>query len=346
MPVVYLDLFQLYKQLIRVYKFYFETKIDQSILTKGRNMFAMIIGAASAGLIMKFKPEFFVRATLAMLTLYFCVEYFEIYSLLIVMNYGPEFAIGAVAAFFAARLHTVLVQPLVKGKWPEFKNYYVARGIVVDSRTVTHNQSVGTVSKGVFGNDVINVNHYSTDYDTLSIQLTDGSVTQITGVNLKNHTKPGHEIVFGGAVGHSFYSLLNMTTNEVYSDRAAGKIEASIMGVVSGIPGLGAFMNAIFFVFGSKYLRRVVRLKACYSTNHMEYERSHIRLQFLYLTVFPLLAWAMCMYGVLSQGKALGLALIVPLVLSVIHVQLWRKDYERFRSFLVSQLRNKAGETA
>lgn len=309
-------------------------------------MFAMFIGAATAALIMKFKPELLVKATLGLLALYFCVEYFEMYSLLFVMNNGPEFAIGAVAVFFVARLYAVLFQPLVKGKWPEFKNYYVARGTVVDSKTVTHNQSVGTVSKGVFGNDVINVNHYSTDYDTLSVQLKDGSVTQITGVNLKNHTKPGHEIVFGGAVGHSFFSLLNMTTNEVYSDRAAGKIEASLMGVVSGIPGLGAFMNAIIFVFGSKYLRQVVRMKACYSTNHMEYERNHIQFQFLYLTAFPMLAWAMHTYGVLSQGMALGLALIVPLVLSIIHVQLWRKDYERFRSFLVAQLRSKAAETA
>jgi hypothetical protein len=306
----------------------------------------MFIGATAAGLIMKFKPEYLVRTTLALLALFFCVKYFDMYSLLFIMNYGPEFSIGAVAAFFVVRLYSALFKPLVKGKWPEFKNYYVVRGVVVDSRTVTHNQSVGTVSKGVFGNDVINVNHYSTDHDTLSVQLKDGSVTQITGVNLKNHTKPGHEIVFGGAVGHSFFSLLNMTTNEVYSDRAVGKIEASLMGVVSGIPGLGAFLNAIILVFGSTYLRQVIRMKACYSTNHMEYERSHVRLQFLYLTVFPTLAWAMYMYGVLSQGKALGLALIVPLVLSIIHVQLWRKDYERFRSFLVSQLRSKAGETA
>lgn len=294
-------------------------------------MLATLIGAAIAAIIIKFKPHLFVKIALAVVASYFAISYFEIYSLFFVFNNMPDFALGGALVYFISRLYSVILEPLFFNKWPKFKDYYNLTGTVVDTKTKTHHQVTAYVGKGWLGNDTLELNHKATDFNTLSIAHSDGSITTITGEGLNDQASVGEEVALGGQNGRRYFTFYNKRENKFYGDRPVSKPVAFFYGVMSGIPFLGAVMCAMYFVFGSKYLGS--SLAARYATNHMEFERRHVRFQFLYLVCMPYLASVF-----LSGPIFIAVAGVAPMIISVTHAMVWRKDYARFEDFLKSQL--------
>jgi hypothetical protein len=294
-------------------------------------MLAMLIGAAIAAIIIKFKPHLLLKAALAVVALYYSITYFEIYSLFFVYNEMPYAALGGVFVYFVSRLYSVVLAPLFFGKWPKFKDYYNLPGKVVDTNTHTHHQVTAHIGKGWLGNDTLELNHRSTDYNTLSIEHSDGRVTKITGRGLNDQASVGQEVALGGANGRYHFTLYNKNQNRFYGHKPVSKPVAFLYGVFAGIPGLGAAISAIYFVFGSKYLGS--GMNARYASNHMEFERRHVRFQFLYLVCLPFIA------AIFLSGPAfIAAAVVAPMIISVTHAMVWRQDYARFEDFLHTQL--------
>ncbi|MEG0868993.1 MAG: hypothetical protein RSG77_18340 [Hafnia sp.] len=300
-------------------------------------MLEIMIGAIITAAVLKYKPKLiYVLGTFGACTLAYRIYTNEY------MYENINYLVGGFFLFFAYKIYTMIVLPL-RGKWPEFKEYYVVRGKVVDSDTTTHFSSTTTVSQGVFGNLNADTTHTITDHDTLTVKQRDGSIAYARGVDLKRMAKVGDEVIFGGQNGKKHYVFFNKTKDQIIGDRVQGTVGIFFMSLLNAIPPIGMLLSCIPYVFGSKVMQSVLAIKAMYSTNSMEFERKHVRFQFLYLVALPLAA--IYLIGRDNMETLVTVGLIIPLVLSLVHLQLWRKDYERFCNFIIDKVVEKSRET-
>jgi hypothetical protein len=241
---------------------------------------------------------------------------------------GMTFTIGVICVATVFSGMTVFINPLLRGKWLDFKEYYVIRGIVSAANTQTSYGSTTTVTEGVFGNLNAHTQNYHVDHDVFHIKDASGKTHVITGEFIKKKANVGDDVIVGGRTGHRDFVFMNNTRKEQWTTLYASKKKALLEMSLLTIPFLGQFVLSVNFACAP-----FLRLKGFFSSSPIEFEQLHVGFAVAYnMIAVSLAVW----YGVSSHniGGAFLLYWVLLLPMTLLHASIWQKDYARFDKFL------------
>jgi hypothetical protein len=247
---------------------------------------------------------------------------------------GIMCALGAIYGIYSS--YSVFIGPLL-GKWPEFKDFYVTRGIVVNSKTLKEQGAHGTLSKGTFGGVDLNVTNYSINHDLLQLKKADGSIENVRGEFISHRVELGDDVVVAGTTGCRETIFANLTKNTKYTNKVIGGLQ--LLGTIFfwSIPFIGEIMLAIYLIgIFTKNLSGVV------SQSPVPNESKNIGFACLY----HIIAIALGLQVYFNDHNAIAGAFqtfwFVNLAFTAIHMTLWRKDSIRFQVFLQGRIAQAA----
>lgn len=242
-----------------------------------------------------------------------------------------------VAALYGAySSYSVFIGPLL-GKWPLFNNFYVVRGVVVSSNTITENGSTSTVSSGTFGGLDVRTTNYSIDHDILNIRKADGSVESIRGEFISHRVAVGDEVVVAGVYGQRETLFRNLSQKSDYTSKIIGATQLAGKMIVWSIPFIGELFLVIYIL--GNFTKR---MEGVVSERAIPNETKNIAFACLYHVIAVALGMMAYFNDRNDVGGVFQTYWLVTLSFTVVHMILWRKDTIRFHGFLKGKVAKAA----